>query len=77
MLEVEINQITTSPSSLRFGCVVRYGDGGPVRFVSAAVDDDVLDLETIRDLLDWLARLAKKIVDAEHQARDQGTDPLF
>jgi len=75
-MEVEFSQIVTTPSSLRFGCVARY-DSGAVRFVTMVLEDEVLDLETIQDLLEWLSRQAKKIVDARHALEDQGDDPLF
>jgi hypothetical protein len=75
-MEVEFSQIATTPTSLRFGMVARY-DSGAVRFVTMVLDDDVLDLDTIQDLLTWLSRQAKKIVDERHRVEDQGEDPLF
>lgn len=74
-MEVEINQIATYPSSLRFGCVVRYGKDGPVRFVSAYVDDRVLSQEVLLDLMAWCARQINRALDAE---RPEASDvPLF
>lgn len=32
-MEVKIDSIQADPTRLRFGGVVHYGDGGPIRFV--------------------------------------------
>jgi len=64
-MEVEINQISTYPTSLRFGLVVRYSDQGPVRFASAYVNEDVLSPEVCRDLLDWCVRALNRALDSE------------
>jgi len=77
MLEVRINQIDTSPSRLRLGCVVRYGKMGPVKFAVALFEEDVWTLETIAELQAWLSRQSARLIEAERQALDQGTDPLF
>ena len=77
MLEVEITQIATYPTSLRFGCVVRYGQGGPVRFVSAYVDDSVLDNNTLVDLMSWCAHQANRALDAEREDLSELDAPLF
>lgn len=37
MIEVEVSQLVPSRSGLRFGFVVRYGEGGPVRFADATL----------------------------------------
>lgn len=76
MMEVEFSQIATTPTSLRVGMCARY-DSGAVRFVTMVLEDDVLDLETIQELLDWLSRQAKKIVDERHRQYDQGAPALF
>jgi len=77
MLTVEINQIATSPTSLRFGCVVRYGKDGPVRFVSAYVDDTVLTQDTLIDLMNWAARNINRALDAEREELRDLDAPLF
>lgn len=76
MLEVSVNQIASTPT-LRIGLVVRYGDGGPVRFAVASIEDDVLDLATLRDLEAWVHRQRMRLVSLEERARDLGEDPLF
>lgn len=76
-MEVEINQIATSPTSLRFGCVVRYSKDGPIRFVSAYVNDEALSQEVLVDLMGWCARQINRALDAERAEADLGTDPLF
>lgn len=76
MLEIEFSQIATTPTSLRVGMCARY-ESGAVRFVTMVLEDDVLDIDTINDLLEWLSRSARKIVDARHRLEDQGEDPLF
>jgi len=77
MLEVKIDKIATSPTSLRLGCVIRYGKAGPVRFAVALLDDEVLTLETIAEVQTWLSRQSARIIEAERRALDQGSDPLF
>jgi len=69
-MEVEISQIATYPTSLRFGCVVRYGKEGPVRFVSAYVDDRVLSQEVLTDLMGWCARQINRALDSEREAEE-------
>lgn len=76
-MEVEINQVSTSPTSLRFGCVVRYGDNGPVRFASVVLHEDLLTIDDLKDVMSWCARQAARLVEDERRARDHGTDPLF
>lgn len=76
-MEVEINQIATYPTSLRFGCVVRYGNEGPVRFVSAYVDDRVLSQEVLVDLMAWCARQVNRALDAERDEASSIEEPLF
>ena len=77
MLEVQINQVATSPTSLRFGCVVRYGKDGPVRFSTIVVDLEDFDAADLRDILAWCGRALERVLDQERKARDQGEDPLF
>lgn len=69
-MEVEISQIATYPTSLRFGCVVRYGKDGPVRFVSAYVDDRVLSQAVLTDLMAWCARQINRALDEERPEPD-------
>lgn len=76
-MEVEINQVSTSPTSLRFGCVVRYGEDGPVRFASVVLHEDLLDIDDLKDLMRWAARQAARLIEDERKAADQGTEPLF
>jgi hypothetical protein len=77
MLEVEISQIATYPTSLRLGCVVRYGENGPVRFVSAYVDDRVLSPEVLADLLQWVVRQTNRALDSERGDASPMEEPLF
>ena len=77
MLEVEISQIATYPTSLRLGCVVRYGENGPVRFVSAYVDDRVLSPEVLADLLQWVVRQTNRALDSERGDKSPMEEPLF
>lgn len=65
MLEVEIERISPSPSSLRVGLVVRYGDNGPVRFAQARIDWDLFTPEVMGELLRHIDRLRAQHLDRE------------
>jgi len=75
-MEVEISQIATYPTSLRFGCVVRYGKDGPVRFVSAYVDDRALSQEVLLDLMTWCTRQINRALDKEREQEDEAQAAL-
>lgn len=77
MLEVDINQIVTSPTSLRFGCVVRNGNHGPVRFAGSFMLARDLEVSTLVDLQVWAAKELQRRIDAERDERNPPDDPLF
>lgn len=70
MLEVEISQIATYPTSLRLGLVVRYGKDGPVRFATAYVDESTLDQDTVLSIMQWATRAMNRALDAERAERE-------
>lgn len=51
MIQVEVDKASASPDGLRCGCVVRYGEGGPVRFVEVFLPYAVLDRETRAEII--------------------------
>jgi len=75
-MEVSIDQIVTSPTSLRLGCVVRYGKLGPVRFVVAVIEDQSLDVDTLEQLAAWATRQRNRLLDTTRAGEDLG-EPLF
>lgn len=77
MLVVEFSQIATTPTSLRVGLVVRYGDNGPVRFAQLVIDDDALDGGALGDLTTWLNRQWSRHLDREADLNPEVQDPLF
>lgn len=50
-IKVEVDKISPSDHGLALGLVVRYGEGGPVRFVQAYVPIDLFDAECRAALL--------------------------
>jgi len=64
-MEVTVDQIAFSDVGLRLGCVVTYGDGGPVRFVPATLRWELFDAETRGELLVQFNRLASRHLEEE------------
>lgn len=77
MIRVDINQISCTRDSLQIGCVVRFGDDGPVRFVRTYLEDDVLDWATLGELTEYLNRQVSRHLDREREiAEDQALPGL-
>lgn len=76
MLTVDINQIVPTKDRLSLGLTVRYGEGGPVRFVQAHLDDDVLDWKTLSALTEWIVRQTNRHLDRERELLEDETLPL-
>lgn len=55
-MEVKINGVATTPSSLRFGCVVTGPEKSWVQFVHVVVEDDDLDQAAVDALISWGVR---------------------
>lgn len=68
MIRVEVDKIAPSEHGLAIGCVVRFGDDGPVRFVQAYVPRDLWDPEVRREMMLLFNSLAE-----EHYS----SEPLF
>lgn len=64
-LRVEVDQIAPSDHGLALGLVVRYGDGGPVRFVQAYVPVDLFDRECRAALLDQWDKMVARHIEQE------------
>lgn len=78
MITVEIDRILPTESDLRFGLVIRYGEGGAVRFAQARLSDDSLDWETMQRLAAWIARQVNQHLDREAALEDEIEQmPLF
>jgi len=67
-MRVTIDKLVPTPSGLRLGSVIRYGEGGPVRFVDAEVPWELFTWEVLQACYDRV----NKVLDAE-----QTQDPLF
>lgn len=67
-IQVDVDKIVPLPSGLRFGLVVRYGDGGPVRFVQASCDWSMFTV----DVQAAVVKAFNDMLDAEPEG-----DPLF
>ena len=77
MVQIEFSQLAADSLSLRIGCVVRYGDAGPVRFVTLVIDDLALDWQAMVTLSEWVSRQLSRHLDAEHDVGPDPQDPLF
>lgn len=73
MLTVEIDRIVPSDSEIRFGCVVRYGQDGPVRFVQVRLGDEHLDWKTTAALMEYLTARVNRHLDQERDIADEPT----
>lgn len=67
MLTVEIDRIVPTPSDLRFGVVIRYGENGPVRFAQVRIGDEHLDWETMNALLAYAVARINRHLDSERE----------
>jgi hypothetical protein len=67
-MKMNVDAVVPTPSGLRLGCVIRYGDGGPVRFLDATVDWSVFTLEVQQACVAAFDRM----LDAEPE-----DEPLF
>jgi hypothetical protein len=68
MIAVEVDSLTPSLSGIRLGMVVRYGEGGPVRFVEGLLPWSLLS----RDVHVAMGKHFDSLLDVEPQ-----DDPLF
>lgn len=64
-LQVTVDKVSPSPEGLRCGCVVRYGEGGPVRFVEVWLPYAVLDKATRAEMLVAFDKAVDAWLDAE------------
>lgn len=65
MISVEVDQISPTKDGLRLGCVVRYGEGGPVRFVEAFLPYDVIDKPARASLIEAFNAAQVEWLDSE------------
>lgn len=72
MLEVTVDKITTSPSGLRLGLVIRYGKDGPVRFAQGVIPWTAFGHV---DRAEILRRFDRMVGDA--LAGEPADEPLF
>jgi len=77
MITVDIEQIVPTENDLQFALVVRYGEGGAVRFARARIEDDVLDWKTLQDLGRWITRQVERHLDREADLLEAEDVPLF
>lgn len=76
-MEVSINKIVTSPTSLRFGCVVRGDQNSWVRFVNVVIDEDDLGLEDLTRLGQWITRQMDRYFQSDPDSEASAEQPLF
>jgi hypothetical protein len=67
MLTVEIDRIVPTPSDLRFGLVIRYGENGPVRFAQVRLGDEHLTWEVLTALMEYVTTRVNRHLDAERE----------
>ena len=67
MLTVEFSQAAADHHSLRVGVVIRYGDGGPVRFAQIVIDEDALDWGSLDALLTFASQATNRYLDRERE----------
>jgi hypothetical protein len=77
MLTVHVEKIVPTRDSLRLGLVVRYGEGGPVRFAQAVIEDDVLDWSTLSALAEYVVRQTNRHLDRERELLEEEDAGLF
>jgi hypothetical protein len=65
MMTVEVDQIAPTKDGLSFGLIIRYGDGGPVRFAQAYLP--------YRNIARWDRSL---IVDGFNRLLEEVLDPV-
>lgn len=65
MIRVEVDKIAPSEHGLAIGCVVKFGDDGPVRFVQAYIPRDLFDPEVRRELLTMFNAMVNDDLDYE------------
>lgn len=75
MIQVEFSQAAISGSTLRIGCVVRYGKGGPVRFAQVVVDEDVLQWGDLDAILTFASRATNRYLDREREIEQDASLP--
>ena len=77
MITVDVETIVPTDSSLQFGLVIRYGEGGAVRFARARIEEDVLDWKTLQEMGRWITRQVERHLDRERDLDDDVQAPLF
>ena len=75
MMQVDLNKIAVTSDGLFLGLVIRYGEGGPVRFAQVRIEDDVLDWQALSDLTSYLNRQISRHLDRERDVADFPTLP--
>jgi hypothetical protein len=75
MLEVEFSQLAATPTALRVGVVIRYGQDGPIRFATLVIPDDALDWHALADVTAWLNRQVSRHLDREREPADDQALP--
>lgn len=68
MLTVEVDTITATNSGIWLGCVVRYGEHGPVRFARAHVGIELLTPATMDDMARLFIVALDRFLEAEREA---------
>lgn len=74
-MKITVDTIAPTSDSLWLGLRVEYSENGPVRFIKAQLDDDVLDWATMTALIGWLTRQTNRHLDRERELEEM--DPLF
>lgn len=74
-MKIIIDRIVVTSDAVFFGLIVRYGEGGPVRFAQVQLEDDVLDWTTLQGLTAYVVRQTNRYLDREREIEDDLTLP--
>lgn len=69
-MKITITGISIQREGLAVGLRVEYSPGGPIRFASAVLPDDVLDWRALSTLATYLDRQTLRHLDRERELDD-------
>lgn len=76
-MEIRIDSVASTPSSLRFGCVITGPQGSWVKFAQIVVDDETFSIADAEEIMGWFARQVNRYLDSERDEATQEDAPLF
>lgn len=76
-MEVKIDSVAISPTSLSFGGVIHGPEKAWMRFVIIEVDDSAFSHDELRAIVVWAGRLLNRYLDSEPGEAEPPDVPLF